>query len=99
MWTLPDGLIQTETKNIAVELDHGKSLGDWASKLLKATRLSASPKINGVLFCYCTPDDQREWFENGDFTPEFRKILDKSVSKPIGIITIGSEELACANLD
>ncbi|MCL5291628.1 MAG: hypothetical protein M1548_03740 [Actinobacteria bacterium] len=87
----PGRPIQTKTEKIAVELDHGKSLGDWASKLLKAVRLAASPKISGVLFCYFTPCDQRKWFVGGNFTPEFCKILDNGASKPVSIITIGKE--------
>jgi hypothetical protein len=95
-WTLPDGLIRTADEIIAVELDHGRSLGNWARQLLKATRLAASPRIDGVLFCYCTPTDQRKWFTTGDFTDEFKAIIETGIDKPVGIITIGEEELAIA---
>jgi len=94
-WVLPDGLFITDKEIIAIEFDHGKTVGEWANKLWKAARGLASTKIDGLFFCYC--------FENGshidklsgeEMTNEFLTLVDLARSnKPIGFITVFPHEL------
>lgn len=100
-WCLPDGIIQlpNQPSVIALELDHGQSAGDWASKLLKAIRSTASAQIEGVLFCYSV-ESKHPLFKGRLFSPEFEEAMgskadDKGcyLKKTIGILNIRREDL------
>ena len=94
-WVLPDGLIRRANAAVAIEFDHGITVGKWANQLLKAIRVLASDKICGVIYCFC--------FERGssinklsieEMTNEFRALVDcNGFKKPIGFITILPFEL------
>lgn len=93
-WTLPDGLIRRGTEVYALEFDHGNTVGRWARQLVKAMRLAASPSIDGVLFCYWTPKDHRQWFTDIEFTPEFKAVVEAGIGqKRVGILTIGAPDV------
>jgi hypothetical protein len=94
---LPDGMLFAGGRRIAIEFDHGITLGDWARKLLKASITLVSEKVDGLLFLYCTSRDQSRWFSGDNFSPEFKETLSGLSSKPLGILTIGLSQLAAAD--
>ncbi len=93
LWVLPDGIIKTPNQVIALELDHGRNIGKWASQLVKAGRSCASGHIDGVLYCFCLEKDLHPsgalLGPEDNFTREFRSLLVASLSgKSLGTITI-----------
>ncbi len=94
-FNLPDGLIRTPTSIVALEFEHGKSIGEWGRQLAKAIRSAASSKIDGVLFCfYFKGKSAKSLFLGRKFTPEFQTLLGNAYNKKIGIVTIDQEELS-----
>ncbi|MSP14945.1 MAG: hypothetical protein EXR62_18550 [Chloroflexi bacterium] len=95
-WNLPDGVIRTPTAIIAIEFDHGPTIGNWARQLVKAIRSAASPKIEGVLFCFCVdaPKSTRPLFVGEKFTTAFQTLVEAGCNKPVGIITVDQLELS-----
>ncbi|MGB8214626.1 MAG: hypothetical protein WCE68_13795 [Anaerolineales bacterium] len=94
-WVLPDGLLKKNDQIITIEFDHGKVIGKWASQLLKAIRALAAMKIDGVIYCYCFDSESSiKKLSTDQLTVEFKALVDcNSFGKPIGIITIFSDEL------
>jgi len=88
-----DGLLLTDRHAIAIELDHGNTISDWCAKLLKASRSNLSTRINAVAYIYGTPRDQRLWFKENDLTDDFATAVAWASRKPIGLLTIGEEEI------
>ncbi|MCR4439603.1 MAG: hypothetical protein QHJ34_13765 [bacterium] len=103
LWTLPDGIIITPSQVIALEFDHGDSVGRWASQLLKAVRSLASDRINRLLYCFCMDKDLHSSGNLVDqqdaFTKEFLTLLDASLlGKSLGMITVFAMEWQSVNL-
>jgi hypothetical protein len=88
-----DGILQICDRAVAVELDHGSRFSGWLAKLLKASRSNLSHNIDGVLYIYGTSKDQRLWFELDDLTNEFYSVLDWAARKPVGVMTLGQEQI------
>ena len=94
-WVLPDGLIKTTHKPIAIEFDHGLEVGKWANQLLKAIRGLASDKIDGIIYCFCFDSESSvRRLSDGELTDEFQKLVDlHKFNKPIGIVTVFPNQL------
>jgi hypothetical protein len=89
LWVLPDGIIKIKDETIIiVEFDHGDTIGEWANQLLKALRILASGKVQGVLYCFCLEKDIQNP-ENEKLTKEFQSlIVSLCGNKKLGIITL-----------
>lgn len=92
LWTLPDGIIETPVARIAVEFDHGDTVGTWANQLIKAVRSCASGQITGVLYCFYMEKDPHSsgqlLGEYETFSDEFGRLLDAhTFGKRLGMVT------------
>ena len=94
LWVLSDAIIKTPTQAIAIELDHGSQLGRWAQQLLKAVRILASDRVDGVLYCFYWEKDlspsESLLGTNFDFSEEFLSLINALLfNKKLGLITLG----------
>jgi hypothetical protein len=94
LWVLPDAIIKTPDQVISIELDHGAQLGRWAQQLLKAVRILASDRVDGVLYCFywekgLSPSESLLG-KNFDFSEEFHSLINALLfNKKLGLITLG----------
>ena len=103
LWTLPEGIIKTPREVIALEFDHGITIGRWANQLVKAVRSLASKQIDGALYCFCMEKNLNEsgclFTEQEPFSEEFLALLRANMfEKKLGIITLFPTEWRGENL-
>lgn len=88
-WVLPDGLLRSGSKRIAVEFDHGSNVGRWATQLLKAVRSTHATRVDAVLYCFLYERvGGGNPFKEIEFSDEFKSLLSATAVKPVGVLTV-----------